>query len=382
MCSKIKNMNKAFIVVGTGYGDEGKGLTTSYLCSKFENESNIVIRFSGGQQAGHTVIENGIRHVHSNFGSGTLFNVPTYFTEHCTFYPNTIHREETVLSFKGIKPILYIHPFAKMTTPADVAYNRIRETKLGHGSCGLGIGATMKRNDTTGFKLHAIDTTYPELFFQKVDNITNYYKSIIDESDLKEFNSIVESEMSLFKEVYDKTFGIVKYDFLTSFDNLIFEGSQGILLDMDHGVFPNVTYANTTSKNAIEVCNKLKIKTIDIFYITRCYQTRHGNGWMSNREDVKLINNESETNVFNQWQGNFKIGEVDYTLIEYAINVDKSYHIDFRGEVLINIVVTCLDQRPEFKFDYTKIESGFDGYFESFSPESRKLVNKLNNVLV
>ena len=367
---------KASICIGVGYGDEGKGLTTSYLCSQNDHESKIVIRFSGGQQAGHTVVENGIRHVHSNFGSGTLNNIPSYFTEHCVFYPNTISREETILSFKGIKPTLYIHPLAKMTTPADVAYNRIREKNLGHGSCGLGIGATMKRNDTTGFKLFAIDSTYPELFFQKVENITNYYRStLIKEWDLKEFNKIVESEMVEFKTVYNKSYIIEEYGMLLEYDHLIFEGSQGILLDMDHGVFPNVTYAYTTSKNALEVCNILGVNSIDVFYITRCYQTRHGNGWMSNQDKIELINNEAETNVLNEWQGNFKIGEIDYNLIDYAIKVDKAYHKNYDKTIYTNLVVTCLDQRPEFRFTLGKLSTGFNGYYESRSPESRKITS-------
>jgi adenylosuccinate synthase len=69
-----------------------------------------------------------------------------------------------------------------------------------------------------------------------------------------------------FLEAIDKiNWKIEGYDYLKSFNHLIFEGSQGILLDMDHGVFPNVTYANTTSKNAYEVCKLLKIKILKCF---------------------------------------------------------------------------------------------------------------------
>lgn len=53
---------------------------------------------------------------------------------------------------------------------------------------------------------------------------------------------------------------------------------------MDHGVFPNVTYAHTTSKNAYEICKKLDIEDIEMYYVTRSYATRHGNGWMSNEK--------------------------------------------------------------------------------------------------
>ena len=73
---------KNFVIIGLGFGDEGKGLITDYFCSKLKNP--LVIRFSGGHQVGHTVIYNDIRHMFSNFGSGTLRNIPTYWSKFCT----------------------------------------------------------------------------------------------------------------------------------------------------------------------------------------------------------------------------------------------------------------------------------------------------------
>ena len=137
---------KARIVLGCGYGDEGKGITTDFLCSHASDP--IVIRFSGGQQAGHTVIRDGVKHIHSNFGSGTLQNVPTYFTEHTTFYPATILRERARLKAIGIdNPFIAFHPLAKLTTPYDVFANRSCDETMSHGTCGLGVGKTMKRNE-------------------------------------------------------------------------------------------------------------------------------------------------------------------------------------------------------------------------------------------
>jgi adenylosuccinate synthase len=72
-------------VLGAGFGDEGKGLVTDWLCRSCAKP--LVIRFCGGQQAGHTVAANGLRHVFSNFGAGTLRGVPTYFSRFCTIDP-------------------------------------------------------------------------------------------------------------------------------------------------------------------------------------------------------------------------------------------------------------------------------------------------------
>jgi len=364
----LEILMNAKIIVDLGFGDSGKGITTDFLC-KQNHLSNIVVRFSGGQQAGHNVKIDNISHVHSNYGSGTLRGVPTYFSEHCTVYPVTMLREKVVLHKIDIDPILYIHPLVNVTTPGDIAYNRLTEKKLGHGSCGLGVGATMNRNINTGYKLFGIDLTNTIILEQKLKAIYDYYIGLIDnEEEICFFNDIFVKEIDMFNFSVEKlNINIKSYEFLKNFYNIIFEGSQGILLDMDHGIFPNVTYSNTTSKNALQICKKIGITDIEIFYPTRCYHTRHGSGWMSNQKDVKLINNQDEINIFNEWQKDFKIGEVDYDLLNYALSIDNIYS----EGITKNLVVTCLDQRPDFKFDYDSLSTNFNHIYESYSPDSK-----------
>src|SRR5882672_8512401 len=135
---------KAHIILGLGWGDEGKGFMTDYLCNEFAN--SVVVRFSGGPQAGHNVVIGDKSHVHASFGSGTLRGKVSMFSEHTTFYPPNMAREYDILR-NHCSPTLYIHPLAKLTTPYDVAFGRVRELALGHGSCGIGVGATMYRNE-------------------------------------------------------------------------------------------------------------------------------------------------------------------------------------------------------------------------------------------
>jgi adenylosuccinate synthase len=128
----------------------------------------------------------------------------------------------------------------------------------------------------------------------------------------------------------------------------IFEGSQGILLDADYGFFPHVTRSNTTSKNAIEMIRKIGIpienNTIRTYYITRAYQTRHGNGYMTNEGlDTSYIKeNPNETNVAG-FQGEFRKTVLDIDLLKYAVNCDGYYNSIGRK----SIVITCLDQVPD-----------------------------------
>lgn len=350
-------MKKAQIVIGLGFGDEGKGITTDFLAQ--QNPESVVIRFSGGQQAAHTVMLDEKKHIHSSFASGALRGLPSYFTEHCTIHPVFLLNERDELMEKGGSTELHIHPLAKVTTPFDVWKNRNSVKNREHGTCGKGVGATMKRQESP-YKLFAADLIAPRgMLIEKLKGIAYYY-GLMNEDQLEE-------SLQDFLNAVDKIDWKIKdYNYLNSFENLIFEGSQGVLLDMDHGVFPNVTYANTTSKNAYEICRLLKIEDIEMFYVTRNYSTRHGSGWMSNEGELMLKNNEEETCVFNDYQKELRFGELDYDLLNYALLLDGAYV----SATQKNLVITCLDQTDE-KLKKENLKVKFDRVYGSYSPFSK-----------
>lgn len=352
------------IVLGLTYGDEGKGITTDFLCS--ESSNPIVVRFSGGQQVGHTVKHKGYKHIHSNFGSGTLRGVPTYYSEHTSIYPTTFKRELKVLNDNGINPVVVIHPMAMITTPWDVIANRRDAENLKHGSCGLGIGKTQKRNESP-YKLYAIDLLNPEILLEKVQMIAKYYYSDLEMVDCENItlNEMLDEIDDFNDAVSSIDWHIKGYEFLENFRDIIFEGSQGILLDKDLGVFPNVTHANTTSKNAHEIMDKLEIKRRSVYYVTRCYSTRHGAG-LFKEEPITLINNEDETNVYNQFQKEFKVAPLDYEAIKRGLRYDEI----FSNKAEKHLVVTCMDQLPDFVIDVPSIGVPFESVHESWSPDS------------
>lgn len=350
-------MKTAQIVIGLGFGDEGKGITTDFLAK--QNPEAIVIRFSGGQQAAHTVIIGDKKHVHSSCASGALRGLPSYYSEHCTIHPVFLYNEKIELERQGGNTELHIHPLAKITTPFDVWQNRNNVRNLDHGTCGKGVGATMKRNEGQ-YKLFAIDLIAPrQMLLAKLEKIAYYY-GYLNESEIDE-------EVSHFLEIIAKIkWNISDYSFLEKYNNLIFEGSQGVLLDMDHGVFPNVTYANTTSKNAYEICKKLEIEAIKVYYVTRSYATRHGNGWMSNERELNLKNNEEETCLYNEYQGKLRTGDLDYELLNYSLKLDAAYS----PKAERNLVVTCMDQ-IEKGLEFEKLTTKFKEIYGSFSPDSK-----------
>ena len=319
-------------VIGAGFGDEGKGLFTDYLCRSAEQP--LVIRFSGGQQAGHTVIFDGVRHVFSNFGAGTLQGVPCYFSRFCTIDPVGIVNELDTLLAQGAEPLLYIDGACPVTTPYDICYNQQHHP---HGSCGVGVGATLNREE------HFYSLTFADLFYPWV----------------------LETRLELIKEFYQGYTDVVLEDFLQccslisrspwvemsrgipsgQFSDYIYEGSQGLLLDQHYGFFPYVTRSNTGTKNILSLCGE---HSPELYLITRAYQTRHGKGPLSHEAlPHNIKKNPLETNICNPFQGEFRRSLLDLSLLEYALARDNLIAADLNK----SLVITCLDHmRDEYRF--------------------------------
>ncbi len=357
------------VVIGLGFGDEGKGLFTNYLCLK--SPKPLVIRFSGGQQVGHTVVNNNgtdeIRHVFSNFGSGTLNNVPTYWSKFCTISPSHLLCELSALKKNKVEPILYIDERCPVTTPYDIEFNKKNEEKNRHGSTGLGFGSTIEREENF-YSLTFNDLFYSDIFKERLNLIKKYYEN--------KGITITENEYNCFyKDCYEimisaiicKNF-IKIFDIPKGFKTHIYEGSQGLLLDQHFGFFPHVTRANLGLKNVLELSNK---KNMELFLITRAYQTRHGNGFMTHEDVVNNIDDSFyETNKYNLYQGKFRKSLLDVSLLKYAINKDEN----IKKCKNKNLVITCLNQ----------IENEYSFFCENtivYSKDEKEFVKKIGNIL-
>lgn len=337
------------IVLGAGFGDEGKGLVTNYLSQQCA--SPFVIRFNGGHQAYHTVQTETERHVFSNFGSGTLDGAPTYWSNFCTVDPIGVCNEYQAL--QDHEPTLYIDSLCPVTTPYDICYNRWLESKRTnkHGSVGVGFGATVERN-LTPYKLHAVDLTNKFALEHKLEAIKTYY-SKLGGDDLTYFYSEnqIDKKVEAFKNAIGAFLDIVsirsEYDMFGALKaqntdhNLIFEGAQGILLDMDHGVFPYMTRSNTTSKNVMSLLerNKVVCGRNNVYYVSRAYHTRHGEGPFLPHQ-YKAGHYEDLTNATHDWQGELRLAPLDLDMLKYALEIDSNY-IHGCTEKLF---MTCMNQ--------------------------------------
>jgi len=322
---------KLLAVIGLLYGDEGKGLTVDYLCS--QNPNSLVIRYSGGPQAGHTVCYNGMRHVFASFGSGTFRKAPTYISKYCVIDPIAILNEYTILLKKDLSPVLYIDIRCPVITPYDSFHSGTDKQFKENGTCGVGIGSTYQREQDF-YSLTFLDLFYPSVLKIKLENIRKYYKGRKD-FDLTLFLKGCSFLTDTLNSAYfiKRAYGIPNIKCST----YIFEGSQGLLLDQNIGFFPHVTRGNTGSKNIIELCGT---EDIEFYLVTRAYQTRHGNGPMTNENISHNIQiNPDETNRNHPHQGDFRRSLLDLNLIHYGISKDSVIcHAKKK-----TLVITCLD---------------------------------------
>ena len=325
-------IRKVKIVLGSLFGDEGKGNTVQWLCRQAlsNNEKPIVVRFSGGPQSGHRVISDSLEHVCSLVGAGTLLGVPTFLNRNVYINPISLKKEMELLINKGINPKIYIDYKCRVITPYDILQDCSNTRVIEHGTCGCGIHATFKRN----FKdpLDTFNITFalgfPESYLAKVRvNCLND----VDESDFIVSCKWLAAHVELRSE-----------DFLNDWETLIFEGSQGLLLDMDNGFMPHCT----PSRVGLNGIHPNYLDNADVYLVTRSYLTRHGNGYEPVGESIVRANYknlEEPTNLDTGPQGKFKIGLLNLDLLRDSF---VRHHLDNYARmygVKYNLVITHMD---------------------------------------
>ena len=351
-------------VIGSGYGDEGKGMFTDFL-SSFETR---VVRFNGGAQAAHTVeTPYGTRHIFHHIGSGTLNGAYTHLSKYFVINPILALKEFEELRAKGIFPDITVDPNAPVTTPIDMMLNQALEHGRGdkrHGSCGVGFGETIERTENGPkilvkdlYKLNTKtleDIQYDWYFHRREQLDVELPPMFFSPKILKKFYSeclefLGEVELMSDSQIWEDV------------NKIIFEGAQGLGLDQDLGHFPNVTRSHTGLLNVAKLMEEAKLKEpLSTYYLTRSYDTRHGAGPLDREGELKWGPLRDDTNVTNEWQGEMRFAplnirekrdwvERDLERVKDSIEVDPS------------LVITCVDQVPVgVDFDPDAIASEFD----------------------
>lgn len=348
-------MNTPKVVIGAGYGDEGKGLITDYMCVK--HGADVVVRFNGGAQAGHTVVTpSGERHVFSHLSAGSFTGATTFLAEDFIVNPMVFFKELSMFAdFLREKPLIFIHPNARITTPYDMLINQLAEDSRGvfrHGSCGLGIWETVVRSDTHDLRYHMIGTDEFKTTLSKIRETWVKSRCIALGIDYEKAKSIVEND-----NVFNNFLGdsedmmdicsIDGYDIIESAYQVVFEGAQGLLLDQDYGVKPHITGSNTGLRNVLSILNHIGcFDELDVTYVTRCYTTRHGAGLLSNElNGLPYPRAIDLTNVHNTYQGSLRYAYLDIDVIKNIIRQDLNTQGQYTSiKINSNLAVTCLDQ--------------------------------------
>lgn len=339
------------VVIGANYGDEGKGLITDYL----SDDKTTVVRFNGGAQAGHTVVTpDGHRHVFHHFGSGTFRGARTFLSHHFVVNPILFVREFRELEKAGLFPIVYIDPRCPVTTPYDMMLNQAVERKRGnarHGSCGMGINETLTRHENPEYQL-----TYRDFFKggtevrRKLMAIrSGYTPHRAHQLGVEDLMGPVFDEGVFDHYIEDVTLLIHKSSprFWESgiwSEHIVFEGAQGLRLDMDSPDFPHVTRSKTGLHNVLDLLNRAGMTKdpVNVYYVTRTYVTRHGAGPLPHElSSLPYSKVKDDTNIPNPYQGTIRYGWLDTTLLAETVLRD------FPRNVLnlnLNLAITCADQ--------------------------------------
>lgn len=353
---------KGYVVIGAGYGDEGKGLITDYLTRTVG--AGLVVRFNGGAQAGHTVqLPDGTRHVFSHVGSGTFAGAHTHLGERFIVNPYLLTSEVQKLRALGHQPTLSVSMMAPVTTIYDMAINVAAELARDqrHGSCGLGINETVTRSGDFGL------LTVAEVIRMGVPRLAGLLEIIrrkwvprrleaLGITDLPEAFHLHTGHLLQNNDFYAHAeamlHGLVNLqveDIDAHGADVIFEGAQGLALDEELGSFPHVTRSKTGLSYAMEAASDIGVQELQPVYVTRAYATRHGAGPFAHEGEAFGGTVIDPTNKPNEWQGSLRVAPLDLHLLKRNIELDLERATREECAEWVSVVdpvvaVSCLDQ--------------------------------------
>ncbi len=346
------------VVIGANYGDEGKGLVVNNLC---ETSANPIVAFCNGTaQRGHTVeYEDAVRHVYHHFCSGTREGVPTYFLAPFYLHPMEFEREYYELLSQGITPpMAYAEPGLRVITPYDIITDLItkqveekRKNTEVYQSCGYGSWCAIEDresevfwNDLKSLNSEDFNAALEEV---RISCLKVLSKRGIDPESLRkiilgENKEIVKAFYRSVQFMSEKVQDMSFYDCLEKDDyqTIIFEMGQGLGLDKDNGNDFH-TSSKTGSRNVIHRLRQNAPEgihfNINLYYVTRRYQTRHGDGPMDDeitsefelRSQFVKPEGKDLTNVFNVNQGYLRYGNINPDKLKARILQDLIEWLDF-----------------------------------------------------
>ena len=267
-------MNKA--VIGLQWGDEGKGKIVDYLSEDFD----LVVRYQGGNNAGHTVIVDDTTYKLNLIPSGVIRGKDCYLGQGVVLDPDHFSKEYDQIVKKIKNPNVFLSSNISLILEYHKQLDKINESILNNekkiGTTSKGIGPAYQ--DKVGRKsIKLYDLKSKNIIEEKIHSIKKFYDPILEKFNESKINvEQTVKDLQIFYELVKDL--IIDNSLIKKFQNkkILFEGAQGALLDLDHGSYPFVTSSNTVSSNIV-IGSALQVdyQTIGIF---KAYATRVGNG--------------------------------------------------------------------------------------------------------
>jgi len=277
-------MSKSVVVLGTQWGDEGKGKIVDLLT----DQASVVARFQGGHNAGHTLVIDGRKTVLHLLPSGILREkVRCVIGNGVVVSLEALNKEINELEIRGVpvRERLHISGACPLILPSHIALDQARELKKGNqkiGTTGRGIGPAYEdKVARRGIRLAEILNT--SQFSVKLRELIDYHNFWLEnyfQEEAVDYQKTLDDCLALGEQVspmVSDTIDIL-HNHRNAGDNILFEGAQGSLLDIDHGTYPFVTSSNTTAGSTATGSGFGPLYLDYILGITKAYTTRVGSG--------------------------------------------------------------------------------------------------------
>jgi len=277
-------MNKNIIVIGSQWGDEGKGKIVDLLTDNV----SAVVRFQGGHNAGHTLVVDGKKTVLHLIPSGILReHVQCIIGNGVVVSPIDLLNEIKMLENTGVpaKKRLRISGACPLILSYHIRLDQARERARGEskiGTTGRGIGPAYE-DKVARRAIRLADIFYPERFSAKLGEALDYHNFVLQnyfKEEPVDFQKTLDETLAMADELQPMLADIP--ELLDQYKNenksVLFEGAQGALLDIDHGTYPFVTSSNTTAGGAAAGSGVGPLYFDYVLAITKAYTTRVGSG--------------------------------------------------------------------------------------------------------
>ena len=322
------------VVIGAQWGDEGKGKIIDILT---EN-ADAVVRFQGGHNAGHTLVIDGDKTVLHLIPSGIFNDAKCIIGNGVVVHLPTLIKEIEYLESKGIDihSKLMISSQCPLILPSHILIDEARERSLGKksiGTTGRGIGPVYE-DKVARRVVHVMDLFDEDLFRSKLSSLIDYHNFILKElfgADGVDTEEILKDWMDQFDKIRNLVVDSSKTvnEFRASNSNILFEGAQGSMLDIDQGTYPFVTSSSTLS-GASSLGSGIGPLDIDgVLGITKAYATRVGSGPFPTEIDDDYGKHMAKIGVeFGATTGRpRRCGWLDLVALRKAVNINSISHL-------------------------------------------------------